>query len=61
MKVGVNDMITLTIDGRTMQIPESESIIGCCGDNGIEKRQFLMPAVYKGIDIKNFSFVLNCV
>ena len=59
MKVGVNDMITLTIDGRTMQIPESESIIGCCGDNGIEKRQFLMPAVYKGIDIKNFSFVLK--
>ena len=42
-----------------MQIPECEKIIGCQGDNLIEKRQFLISSKYKGVDIRNFSFVLK--
>ncbi|MBR2735214.1 MAG: hypothetical protein IKE05_03375 [Clostridia bacterium] len=52
-------MITLTENGREMQIPECERIIGCQGDNLIEKRQFLISSKYKGVDIRNFSFVLK--
>lgn len=52
-------MITLTENGREMQIPECEKIIGCQGDNLIERRQFLISSKYKGVDIRNFSFVLK--
>ena len=29
-------MILLLENGRSMQIPASESVIGCCGDNEVE-------------------------
>ncbi len=52
-------MILLLENGRSMQIPASESVIGCCGDNEVETRKFLMPTSYNNIDIKDFSFILK--
>ena len=57
----MSDYIVINDDLRTMQIPESITLLGVESDDDVNKIPFQMPKEYRGFDLSTFSARINYV
>lgn len=56
---GINDVVVIDNDLRTIIIPASITLLGVESDENVQTLHFQMPKTYKGLDLSEFAIRIN--
>ena len=56
---GINDVVVIDNDLRTIIIPSSITLLGVESDENVQTLHFQMPKTYKGLDLSEFAIRIN--
>lgn len=56
---GINDVVVIDNDLRTIIIPASITLLGVESDENVQTLHFQMPKTYKGLDLSEFDIRIN--